>query len=585
MIFGKHINRYYLRYLHMLLLGAMALALVDYFQLKIPEIYRIVVNALNGKIENFTLDYLLDKICLPMLTIILVLVAGRFLWRICLFGSSIRMVSDLRKRLFDKCKDLSQEFYQVNKVGDLMAYYTNDLETLEDCFGSGILMFVDAMLIGVLAIIKMARMNIYLTLFSLVPMVFLFICGVTIGKSISEKWDKRQQKYSRLSDFAQESFSGLSVIKAFVKEGKELLRFKKLNKENEEINVEYAKLSATLNIFVDLFVESVVCVIIGYGGYLVYNKTFDAGQLVEFLGYFTSIVWPIIALSELIDMHSRGKASLARVSKLLDENHIIKDKDGAVDLNQARGEIEFKNLTFAYPDGDAPVLENVSFKIPAGSMVGITGRTGAGKTTIADLILRLYEIPDGCMFIDGKDVNVLTVKSVRANVAYVPQDNFLFSDTIANNIAFSTGNFTREEIIRAATLSVVNDDISEFTEGYDTVLGERGVTVSGGQKQRISIARALLKNAAVLILDDSLSAVDTDTEHTFLKNLESVRRDKTTILLSHRISTIAGADMIVYLENGKVLRSGTHDELLATCPQYAETVKLQKIDEEEGLNA
>ena len=231
------------------------------------------------------------------------------------------------------------------------------------------------------------------------------------------------------------------------------------------------------------------------------------------------------------------------------------------------------------------MLENVSFKIPAGSMVGITGRTGAGKTTIADLILRLYEIPDGCMFIDGKDVNVLTVKSVRANVAYVPQDNFLFSDTIANNIAFSTGNFTREEIIQAATLSVVNDDISEFTEGYDTVLGERGVTVSGGQKQRISIARALLKNAAVLILDDSLSAVDTDTEHTFLKNLESVRRDKTTILLSHRISTIAGADMIVYLENGKVLRSGTHDELLATCPQYAETVKLQKIDEEEGLNA
>ena len=284
-------------------------------------------------------------------------------------------------------------------------------------------------------------------------------------------------------------------------------------------------------------------------------------------------------------MHSRGKASLARVSKLLDENHIIKDKDGAFDLTQSRGEIEFKDLTFAYPDGDSPVLENVSFKIPAGSMVGITGRTGAGKTTIADLILRLYEIPDGRMFIDGKDVNVLTVKSVRANVAYVPQDNFLFSDTIANNIAFSSDNFTREEIIQAATLSVVNDDISEFTEGYDTVLGERGVTVSGGQKQRISIARALLKNAAVLILDDSLSAVDTDTEHTFLKNLESIRRDKTTILLSHRISTIAGADMIVYLENGKVLCSGTHDELLNSCPQYAETVKLQKIDEEEGLNA
>ena len=581
MIFGKHINRYYLRYFHILLLGTVALLLVDYFQLKIPELYRIVVNALNGNVENFDLDFLLDEICLPMLFIILMLVVGRFLWRICFFGSGIRMATDLRRRMFDRCKDLSQSFYKMNKVGDLMSYYTNDLETIEDCFGSGIMMFVDALFLGGLAVVKMAKMNPVLTLLSLIPMVFMFVAGVTVGKSLSKKWDERQACFSKLSDFAQESFSGISVIKAFVKEGFELLSFKKINAENERVNVQYTKYSTLLNISVDLFVESVICVILGYGGYLVHEGIFDAGQMIEFLGYFTSVIWPIIAISELIDMRSRGKASLLRVGKLLDEDTTIKDHPGARELSDAEGEIEFRNLSFAYPDDNVPVLKNLSFRIKAGETVGITGRTGSGKSTIADLILRTYEIDDGTLFLDGHDVNDLTVESVRRQVAYVPQDNFLFSDTIARNIGFASGEAPRDLVIESATLSAVNDDIRGFPHEYDTVLGERGVTVSGGQKQRISIARALLKDAPVLILDDSLSAVDTDTEKTLLENLAKTRKGKTTILLSHRISTIVGSDLIVYLDNGQVVASGTHEELLRICPQYAETVRLQKLEEDD----
>lgn len=569
----------------MLLLGVAALVLVDYFQLKIPELYRIVVNALNGDVPDFNIDFLLNEICAPMLLIIAALVVGRFLWRICFFGSSLKMEADLRRKMFDRCKDYSQSFYKMNKVGDLMSYFTNDLETIEECFGSGVMMFVDALFLGGLAISKMAMMNWLLTLFALIPMTFLLISGITIGKSLSLKWDERQAKFSKLSDFTQESFSGISVIKAFVKEGVELLAFKRINAENEKVNVEYTRYSMILNISVTLFVESVVCVILGYGGYLVHNGVFDAGQLVEFLGYFTTIVWPIMAISELIDMRSRGKASLDRITKLLDEDCVIKDAEGATDLSDYSGEIEFKNLSFTYPDGTSPVLSDVSFKIQAGSMVGITGRTGSGKTTVADLILRTYEIEDGKLFYDGKDVNALTVKSVRQNVAYVPQDNFLFSDTIFNNVAFSVDGKDLPDIREAAALSAVDDDICGFPEGYSTILGERGVTVSGGQKQRISIARAVLKNAPVLILDDSLSAVDTDTEHTLLENLAKVRRGKTTILLSHRISTIEGADQIIYLDQGKVAATGTHDELVATCKQYADAVKLQKLDEEESINA
>jgi ATP-binding cassette subfamily B protein len=305
---------------------------------------------------------------------------------------------------------------------------------------------------------------------------------------------------------------------------------------------------------------------------------------VEFISYFTSVVWPIMAVSELIDMTSRGRASLNRIGELLDAEITVADREGVAELENVRGDIEFKNLSFRYPGGEFDALENVSFTIKAGENVGLVGKTGAGKTTLVDLLLRTYNVPDGTVFLDGRDVNEVSIRSVRAACAYVPQDNFLFSDTIENNIAFGIENWDREKIIEAASLADVDENIQSFQRGYDTVLGERGVTVSGGQKQRISIARALLKDSPVLILDDSVSAVDTKTEKAILGNLRATRAGKTTILIAHRISTIESLDKILFLEDGRLTAVGTHQELQETCPAYAKMVELQKLEEEGGVS-
>lgn len=587
MIFGKHINRYYIKYLPLLLGGIFALVLVDFFQLEIPRLYQAVVDGIsygsvefNGEWYSFDMQFLLDKICLPLLFIILVMIIGRFLWRVCFFGSAIRVETDLRSEMFNHSKKLSQQYYQRNKVGNMMSLYTNDLETIQECYGDGALMLFDAILLGGLSIIKMWQMNFFLTLFALIPMIFLFIVGTIVGKYMMKKWELRQEAYSALSDFAQENFSGIAVIKAFVKELRELWAFRKLNKDNEKANVEFARTSVLLHIFVTLFVESVICIILGYGGYLVYTETFTPGMLVAFISYFTSIVWPVMAVSQLIDMTSRGKASLKRISELLDAEPDVKDRDDAYEVKSIEGNIEFKNLTFRYPDADYDALSDVSFKIYVGENVGIIGKTGSGKTTLVDLILRAYNVPDGTLFVDGKDVNDITIRSLRSFCAYVPQDNFLFSDTIGKNISFATDGGSFTDVVNAAKMSDVDSNIKEFSEGYDTVLGERGVTVSGGQKQRISIARALMKNASILILDDSVSAVDTDTERTIIANLRNERKGKTTILIAHRISTVEKMDKIIFIDDGKILAVGTHDELTQSCEDYRTMVELQRLDEE-----
>lgn len=596
MIFGKYINKYYFKYLYILLLGLLSLAAVDYAQLLIPELYKYIINGIgngfntiNGVDVPFNFDFVLDKICLPMIIVILVIVTGRFLWRICFFGAGAKVEEDLRLRMFDRCKNLSASYYQKNKVGNLMSLFTNDLETVQDCFGWGVMMLCDALFLGGMSFYKMVALKPLLALFSLIPLACMLVAATVIGNYMEKKWETRQEAFSQLSDFSQENFSGIAVIKAFVKEGKELSAFKKLNKHNEDVNVEFVKASTILNIAITLFIESVVCVILGYGGYLVFAGSFNAGELMEFIGYFNAIIWPVMAISELIGMKSRGQASLRRISELLSASQDVKDREGAKPLGNARGEIEFKNLTFAYPDSEIPSLKNVSFKIEAGENVGIVGRTGSGKTTVADLILRTYNVPDGTVFIDGNDVNDVTIESVRKNAAYVPQDNFLFSDTIENNIAFASDEVSFDAVVRSAKLADVNGNIAEFRDGYKTVLGERGVTVSGGQKQRISIARAMMKNAPVLILDDAVSAVDTETEKKILENLRLTRKGKTTILIAHRISTVKDMDKIIYLEDGAVAAIGTHEELMNTCPEYKRTVELQIIEEkkkkEENENA
>ena len=587
MVFGKHINRYYLKHLFALLLGLVSLVAVDYFQLKIPELYRMVINGANegvvdvgGTFVQFDMDFVWEHICKPMFLIIVIMVVGRFMWRMCFLGSGIKVERDLRQRMFDHCKDLSLQYYHRNKVGNLMSLFTNDIETVQECFSWGILQACDIVFLGGMAIAKMFMMDWVLALLSLIPMAFLVTIGIIVGKYLTIKWDARQAAFSDLSDFAQESFSGVAVIKAFVKEFKELWAFQKLNRKNENANIAYTKLSVTLHVCVSLFIESTIAIILGYGGYLVHEKVFDAGMLMEFIGYFNSIIWPMMAITEMIDMSSRGKASLNRVSELLDTKQDVADKPTAQPIDGVQGQIEFKNLTFVYPDGDYDALSNVSFNINAGELVGVVGKTGSGKTTVADIILRCYNVPDGTVFVDGKDVNDITIDSLRDYCAYVPQDNFLFSDTISANIAFATDDADQSDIEKYAGLADVHGNIVEFSNGYETILGERGVTLSGGQKQRVSIARALIKDAPILILDDSVSAVDTNTEKIILQNLRNTRQGKTTLLIAHRISTVQDLDKIILLDDGKVVDVGTHQELLSRCHEYKVMVELQKLDDE-----
>lgn len=604
MIFGKHINKYYRKYLGWLLGGILALAIVDIVQMEIPAIYRMLINGINdgtvlynGAIVPFDLDFLLDKICLPLCVVIVAIVLGRFLWRICLFGTAAKVERDIRFAMFNHAKDLSQQFYQVNKVGNLMSLFTNDIETIQDCFGEGILTFFDAVILGSVALYKMFNMNIWLALFSMLPMICLLVMATLVGKKMGDKWEERQQKFSDLSDFSQESFTGIAVIKAFAKEVKELYAFRKLNAENEKVNVEYTRISTIMDVCITLFAELTIAVILGYGGYLVYKGTFNAGELIEFISYFSSLVWPILAISILIDEHARGKASLKRVSEFLDTKIDVQDADSVKELIKRaeagdkdaqgkinpniEGAIRFRHLSFTYPNSEREVLHGISFEIKPGESVGIIGRTGSGKTTIVDLLTRTYEVPDGMLFVDGYDVNTIPIKALRDHIAYVPQDNFLFSESIAKNIAFAFDDEKdKNAIAEAAKMSDVDDNIREFPDQYETVLGERGVTVSGGQKQRISIARALMKNAEILILDDSVSAVDTRTERSILTNLQEARKGKTTILIAHRITTIEHTDKIVFLEDGSLVAVGSHKELLDTCPAYAEMVEMQRLEDE-----
>lgn len=590
MVFGKHINKYYLKYLWMLLIGLVALVAVDYFQLLIPEYLRTVLNGINtgeviidGQTTPFTMETLLTHVCFPLLIVVAIIVIGRFAWRMCFLGSAVKVESEMRSEMFDRARFLSPRFYRENKVGTLMALFTNDLETIQESFGWGVMMFFDAVFLGSLAIVKMWRMNYVLTLYCMLPMIFLLVVSAIVGHFEMKKWDKRQMEFSKLTDSAQESFSGLAVIKAFVRELKQLLTFGKICKENEQVNVEYTRIRSVLEIFITLFVQSVMCIILGYGGYVVWHGGFNSGQLIEFIGYFDAVIWPIMAVSQLIDMRARGTASLKRISNLLDTQPEITDSPDVLSIDKIEGEIEFKNLSFRYPDGESDELKDISLHIAKGEHVGIIGRTGAGKTTLVNLIMRAFDAPRGTLFIDGHDIGEIPLKTLRNGIAYVPQDNFLFSDTVKNNIAFSVeeeNEVSLEKVRRAAACALVASDVEEFSDRYETKLGERGVTVSGGQKQRISIARALMKDAPILILDDSLSAVDTDTEKSILDNLAQVRKDKTTLLIAHRVSAVERMDKIIFLENGSIKAAGTHSQLMESSREYARLVALQQLEED-----
>ncbi|MDY2902350.1 MAG: ABC transporter ATP-binding protein [Bacilli bacterium] len=580
MIFGKHINKYYLKYSYFFILGIIALVFVDIFQLRIPEIIGEIVDYI--KESKLTME-LLNGYVKEFIIVIAVMFIGRFTWRITIFGNGARIEADLRRDLFKKCEQLGQTFYQNNKVGSVMALYTNDIQTMREVFGSGILMMVDATVLGILSFVKMLRMDVQLTLVASVPLVLLAILGLFVGKYMEKKYEIRQQAYANLSDFSQESFSGLSVIKAFLKETEELRRFSKINKENMDKNIEFEKLSMLVNnLLFGIFIGSIFIVLYILGSILILHKKFEVGTLTTFVAYFDTLIWPMMAIANLINLHSQGKASLKRLNEVFNYEKEIKDSEDVIKDHQIKGKITFNNLSFTYPNSDREVLSNISLTIPQGYNIGLIGRTGCGKTTLVELLMRIYNVKENEILIDDIDIMKLPVKDVRNAISYVPQDNFLFSDTIKNNISFSSNAVDENEVIKASINSDVDSNIKDFKEGYDTVLGERGVTVSGGQKQRISIARALLKNSQILILDDSVSAVDTKTEETIINNLKNIRKNKTTILIAHRISTVKKMDRIIVMDEGKVIGYGTHEELEKNCKEYQNMVHLQRLEDEIG---
>ena len=587
MVFGKHFYKYYFRYFHTFILGALALVLVDLFQLEIPEIVGQIIDAIK---EQTLSKELLLGFTERLLIVAAIVFVGRFLWRICIFGNGCKIEADIRNKMFRHMEKMSQTYFSNNKTGALMALYTNDLQTIRQSFGSGTLMFVDAVALGILASIKMIKLNPVLTIFCVIPLVIVGAFAMLMRRRISRKVRRNLEAFSSLSDYVQESYSGISVIKAYVKEKRKELLFDGYNKENKDTCIDFVKDHAFVQVTIGAILSTIMVTIIFVGGMLIYQAqtgnivtTFTPGNLVTFNAYFGSLIWPVMAVGDLINLRGQSKASEKRISELLDEKVEINDllvEYHDIDPSTIKGEIEYRNLSFNYPDSTVKVLENVNFHINPGEIVGIMGGTGSGKSTIVELLLRLYNIDDDKIFIDGYDIMNMPLKLVRDIIAYVPQETFLFKQTIDENIAFSDSTLSSELIAEAATYSGVAKDINEFKDGYNTVLGERGVTVSGGQKQRIAIARALIKNAPILIMDDSLSAVDTITESYILNSLRTIRKDKTTIIIAHRITTLETLDKIIVVEDGTVTNIGTHQELLVSSEAYKKEVALQELEKE-----
>lgn len=581
MVFGKHINKFYIKYGLFFIIGVIALIFVDYYQLEIPSICQ---QFLDGIIDGTLLNDndAIVKLMLYLGVIAFIMFVGRFAWRYCFFGISEKIEADLRYDMFIHAEKLSNQYYKEHKTGGLMALFTNDLQAIKQSFGSGMIMFCDAIFLGGFALYRMIMSNWILTLISLIPMALIAVLAVFLGRIMRKKFELRQEAYENLSDFTQENYSGIAVIKAFVKEIFEVKAFIKINKDNYDKNIDFVRYSTILNVLLEMIISLIIAILVGGGSYFVLygfgGISFTAGELWEFILYFDSVVWPFLAVSSLINLRSQAKASLKRVDEFLDEKIDIKDEN-VIDIEKINGKITFNHLTFYYPDDlKNKILDDISFTIEAGEMVGIVGKTGCGKTTIVDLLLRTYNLEDNKILIDDKDIMHLPIKKVRDAIGYVPQDNFLFSDTIKNNIAFALNETTNTDVEYVAKMADVDSNIVEFENGYNTILGERGVTLSGGQKQRVSIARALIKDPAILIFDDSVSAVDTKTEAKILSNLREIRQGKTTIMIAHRISTVEHLDKIILIDEGKVVGIGCHNELLKSSSLYQEMVHLQSLE-------
>lgn len=578
MISGKYLNKYYKKYFFRFLIGIIALTIVDLLQIRVP----IIIGNITDEIvaEKMNQQYLLSKVL--YLTLFGVSIAfGRFVWRNLIFGTSRNIEFHLRNDIFNHLEKLSQRYFNEHKTGDLMAHATNDINAVRMAIGPGLLMIIDATVLIALVLYNMAyTVDLKLTLVSIIPFPLIIFQGFVISKFMKKRFREKQEAFASMTDMVQESFSGIRVIKAFIQERKEIKAFAKTNRHNFDKNIRLAKLRSAIDPIIRGVVGVSLILTIIYGGRLTMIGEISLGKLVAFINFLSMLVWPMMAIGMVLNVIAQGKASLDRIEKILDEKPEVFNSEETIDIKEIDGSIKIKDLSFKYPNSNEYAIKNIKLDIKQGQTIGIIGRTGAGKTTLVNLLLRLYNIPNDKILIDNKDIMKLPLEILRRNIGCVPQDNFLFSDTIARNIAFSVDKVHRDEIIDNAKLANVHDNIMEFKQGYETVTGERGIALSGGQKQRISIARALIKKAPILILDDAVSAVDTDTEEKILSSIKNERKNKTTIIIAHRISTIKHADYIIFLDQGEIVEEGTHEELVAINGQYNSIVKKQQLADE-----
>ncbi|MCI9032454.1 MAG: ABC transporter ATP-binding protein [Lachnospiraceae bacterium] len=572
----QFIWRYIKRHKWQYIGGMITLLVVDFANLYIPKTTGVITDGLaahemdmNGVLKNLGI----------IVAIGATLALGRFLWRYFIFGASRGIEHEIRDNLFAHLETLDVEYYNEHKTGDLMTRFTSDLNAVRMAIGPAVIAAFDATVMTVMVIGQMiVYVDIRLTLAAVVPMLFIAAGELYYGKIMQKRYRERQEAVSDLTDFVQESFSGVRVVKAFVRERAQIREFAKVNDKAKEKNLNIARMESIVMPLLDVVIGISSLLTLIYGGYLALNGEITVGRFVAFNQYIMMLVWPMIACGEAINMFSQGGASMRRIQEVLEEKPEIANQEGVQEIGEIKGAIRFNHLTFIHRGHSEPTLKDIHLNVPAGTTLAIIGRTGNGKSTLVNLLLHLYNTKPSMIFIDGKDINTIPLKTLRENIAYVPQDNFLFSDTLKSNIAFGTDSAEMEEIVKATKTACIHDNIIAFPDGYETIVGERGVTLSGGQKQRSSIARAIKKNAPILILDDALSAVDTDTEEQILANLKENRKGKTTILIAHRISTIQNADIIVVLEEGEARECGTHKELIELGGIYKDMFEKQQLE-------
>ncbi|PRR83723.1 ABC transporter ATP-binding protein [Clostridium vincentii] len=540
-------------------IGVIFMLLASFIQTLFPKVLGDTIDIL--RVNNFN-----PKDVYINMGYIIIIAVGTFIstygWRILIIGNARSLECDLRGKLFDHFEKLSPQFYNKRKTGDLIAYAINDINAVRMAFGPSIAMSVNGIVVCVIAIYSMAKaINWSITILALMPLPFAIFIMFKIGKSVRKRFKKVQENFSAISDRVQENINGIRVIKAYVQEDEEVRKFEELNDKMAKSNLDMVRVSSYLSPLIEICFSISFVLNLIIGGNMVLDGRISLGDFIAFNGYLTMIMIPIVSIGRIITRFQRGMASLNRLNEIFNANVDIKEVENSIKTS-AKGSVDIKNLYFSYPGSEEKVLKDINLSIPEGHTLGIIGKSGSGKSTLVNLLLKMYNTESDRIFFGGIDINDYQLKALRDSFGFVPQDNFVFNASIADNIKFFKEIYLDEEVIAAAKNSCIFESVMAFSEGFNTILGERGVNISGGQKQRISIARALIRNPEILILDDALSAVDTITERQILKNIQIVRKGKTSIIIAHRISAVIDADEIIVLDGGKILERGTHLELV-----------------------